>query len=93
MKRIDLDKDIKAKSIEHAAKKFASYLAKNGYDWAAAEIVETVGNGYYYCSNASIANLAKGGRPVCPGTDDWSYYWGIDNVDGNDYYAWFIDRD
>lgn len=93
MKRIDLEKDIKASTIQKASKKFAEFLSKNGYDWAADEVVETVANGYFYCSNASLANLVKGGSPVHPQSNDWSYYWGIDHVDGNNWYAWFIDRD
>ena len=92
MKRIDIDKEIKAKSIEKAAEKFAKVLTSKGYEWAAAEIVESVENGYYYCSNASVANLIKGGRPVSPKTNDWTYYWGIENIDGNEWYAWFIER-
>lgn len=92
MKRIDFDKNIKASTIEKASKKFAEYLAKNGYEWAADEIIESVEYGYYYCSNATEANLVKGGRPVHPKTSDWTYYWGIENVDGNEWYAWFIER-
>lgn len=92
MKRIDFGKDIKANSIEKASKKFAEFLVKNGYEWAADEIVETVENGYYYCSNATSANLVKGASPLHPETNDWSYYWAIENVDGNEWYGWFIER-
>ena len=92
MTRINIDKEIKAKSIEKAAEKFAKVLAAKGYDWAAAEMVESVENGYYYCSNASECNLIKNGRPISPKTTDWTYYWAIENIDGNDYYAWFIER-
>lgn len=93
MKRINIDKEIKAKSIEKAAKKFAKVLTAKGYDWAAEEMVESVECGYYYCSNASESNLVKGDRPVAPKTNDWSYYWGIENIDGDEWYAWFIERE
>ncbi|MGN0989502.1 MAG: hypothetical protein ACI4N6_04240 [Eubacteriales bacterium] len=92
MKRVELDKDIKARTIEKAAEKFAEYLVKNGYAWAAEEMVESVENGYYYCCNATVANLVKFGRPVHPETNDWTYYWAIENIDGNEWYAWFIER-
>jgi hypothetical protein len=93
MKRIDIDKEIKAKSIWKAAEKFAKYLTENGYEWAGEEIVETVEYGYYYSSNATESNMIKGGRPISPKTNDWTYYWAIENIDGNDYYAWFIEID
>lgn len=93
MKRIDIDKEIKAKSIEKAVEKFAKVLTAKGYDWAAEEMIESVEYGYYYCTNASVNNLVKGGRPVSPKTNDWTYYWAIENIDGNDYYAWFIERE
>ena len=92
MKRIDIDKEIKAKSIDKAAEKFAKVLAANGYEWAADEMVESVGNGYYCCSNASRHTLIEGDEPTSPKTTDWTYYWGIENIDKNDYYAWFIER-
>lgn len=91
MKRIDIDKEIKANSIEAAAKKFAKVLTAKGYEWAASEMIESVENGYYYCSNASVANLIQFGRPVSPKTNDWTYYWAIENIDGNEWYAWFIE--
>ena len=92
MKRIDFDKNIKESTIEKAAKKFAEYLIKNGYEWAAEEITESVENGYYYCSNAFEPNLVQFGSPVSPKTNDWTYYWAIENIDGNEWYAWFIER-
>lgn len=92
MKRIDIDKEIKAKSIEKAAEKFAKVLAANGYDWAAEEVVESVDNGYYCCSNASRHTLIIGGEPTHPMANDWTYYWAIENIDENNYYAWFIER-
>lgn len=92
MKRIDIDKEIKAKSIEKAAEKVAKVLTTKGYEWAAAEMIESVENGYFYCSNASEANLIKGGRPISPKTSDWTYYWGIEEVDDGNYYAWFIEK-
>lgn len=91
MKRIDIDKKIKAKSIEKAAEKFAKVLIEKGYDWVASEMVESVENGYYCCSNASEISIVKGERPVSPKSNDWTYYWAIENIDGNDYYAWFIE--
>jgi hypothetical protein len=91
MKRIDIDKEIKAKSIEKAAEKFAKVLIAKGYEWAASEMIESVENGYYYCSNATEANLVQFGRPISPKTNDWTYYWAIENIDGNEWYAWFIE--
>ena len=93
MKSIVIGKEIKAKSIKKATEKFAKVLTAKGYDWAAAEMIESVEYGYYYCSNASEANLVKGGRPIAPKTNDWSYYWGIENIDGDEWYAWFIERE
>lgn len=52
MKRFEMDKEIKAKSIKKAAEKFANALAKSAHERAAEEIIESVENGYYYCSNA-----------------------------------------
>lgn len=90
MKRIDIDKKIKAKSIEEAAKKFAKVLIANGYEWAAEEMTETVENGYNCCSNA-LEHTLIAGKVTSPKTSDWTYYWAIENIDGNDYYAWFIE--
>lgn len=91
MKRFDIDKNIKAKSIEKAAEKFAKVLTAKGYEWAADEMLESVENGYYCCSNAMEHTLIKGGRPTSPKTNDWTYYWAIENIDGNEWYAWFIE--
>jgi hypothetical protein len=91
-KRIDLDKNIKAKSIEQASKKFAEFLTKKGYEWAGEEMIESVENGYYCCSNAMLHNIGEG-KVTSPETHDWTYYWAIENVDGNEYYAWFIERE
>lgn len=91
MKRIDIDKEIKAKSIEKAAEKFAKVLIEKGYEWAADEMIESVENGCYCCSNAAEHTLIKGAKPTSPKTNDWTYYWAIENIDGNDYYAWFIE--
>ena len=92
MKRIDIDKEIKAKSIEKASEKFAKVLISKGYEWAATEMVESVDNDYYYCSNATESILVKGGCPVSPITSDWTYYWAIEEIDDNTYYAWFIEK-
>ena len=92
MKRINIDKEIKAKSIDKAVEKFAKVLVANEYEWAADEMVESVGNGYYCCSNASRHTLIQGGKPTSPQTNDWTYYWAIENIDKNTYYAWFIER-
>ena len=92
MKRIEIDKEIKAKSIEKASEKFAKVLMSKGYEWAAIETVESVDNGYYYCSNATEFHLVKGGCPVSPITNDWTYYWAIEKIDDNTYYAWFIEK-
>ena len=92
MKRIEIDKEIKAKSIEKASEKFAKILMSKGYEWAAIEMVESVDNDYYYCSNATENNLVEGGCPVSPITNDWTYYWAIEEIDDNTYYAWFIEK-
>lgn len=91
MKRIDIDKTIKAKTIEKASEKFAKVLTKKGYDWAGAEMVESVDCGYPCCSNATEHELKKG-TPTSPKSKDWTYYWAIQQLDENTYYAWFIDR-
>lgn len=91
MKRIDIDKNIKAKSIETAAVKFAKVLTAKGFGWAADEMVESVENQYYCCSNATEHNISLGQRPISPKSNDWTYYWAIENIDGNDFYAWFIE--
>lgn len=91
MKRIDIDKEMTAKSIEKATEKFAKVLKSKGYDWAAEEMIESVSNGYICCSNAMEHNLIKD-TVTSPKTHDWTYYWAIENIDGNTYYAWFIER-
>lgn len=90
-RRFDLDKEIKAKSIEKAAEKFAKVLINKGYDWAGEEIVESVNNGYICCSNAMQHPIAKG-KVSNPKTNDWSFYWAIENLYDDMYYAWFIER-
>ena len=92
MKRINIDKEIKAKSIEKATEKFTKILSEKNYKWVADEMTETVENGFYYCSNASEINLIKGERPKSPKTNDWTYYWAIEEIDNERYYAWFIER-
>ena len=92
MERINIDKEIKAKSIEKAAEKFAKVLIAKGYEWGAEEMIESVKSGYYYCSNAFEVNMVRFDEPVAPKSDDWTYYWAIENIDGNEWYAWFIDR-
>lgn len=92
MKRFEIDRTIKAKTIEKASEKFATVLAANGYKWAANEVFETVSNGYFYCTNASGIDLIRNGRPLPPRTNDWSYYWAIEEIDNGKYYAWFIER-
>lgn len=91
MKRIDLDKNIRAKSIEKASIIFGEYLTRNGYEWVAEEVVECVANGYYCQSNAMQHNLPKE-KVTHPITHDWSYYWAIEEIDEGRYYAWFIER-
>ena len=92
MARINIDKEIKAKSIEKATEKFAKILSEKNYEWAAEEMIETVKNGYYYCTNASEIDIIKGASPKSPKTKDWTYYWAIEEVDDGKYYAWFIER-
>lgn len=92
MTRINIDKEIKAKSIEKATEKFTKILSEKNYKWVADEMTETVENGYYYCSDASEIDLFKGSSPISPKTSDWTYYWGIEEVDDGKYYAWFIER-
>ena len=92
MTRINIDKEIKAKSIEKATEKFAKILREKKYEWAAEEMIETVENGYYYCTNANEIDIIKGGSPKSPKTHDWTYYWAIEEIDNERYYAWFIER-
>ena len=92
MTRINIDKEIKAKSIEKATEKFAKILREKNYEWAVDEMIETVENGYYYCTDASEIEIIKGESPKSPKTNDWTYYWAIEEIDENKYYAWFIER-
>lgn len=92
MKRINIDKRIKAKSIEKAAEKFAKVLTAKGYEWAGEAMVESVKEGYYCESNAMEHSFPKY-KVTSPKTNDWSYYWAIEEIDENEYYAWFIERD
>ena len=91
MKRIDIDKEIKAKTAEKAAEKFAKHLKAKGYEWAADEMTESVENGCFCCSNASEHTLVPGGKPTSPKTNDWTYYWALENIDGDSWYGWFIE--
>ncbi len=83
MKRIEIDKEIKAKTYEKATEKFAKILREKGYDWTADEMIESVSNGYMCCSNATEHNMGQY-QVTSPKTYDWSYYWAIENIDGND---------
>ena len=91
MKRIDIDKNIKAKTAESVAKKFAKVLTAKGYEWAADEMTESVENGYFCFSNASEHTLHQNGKPTNPKSNDWTYYWALENIDGDAWYAWFIE--
>lgn len=91
MKRICIDKEIKAKTIEKATEKFAKVLTEKGYEWAANEMIESVKSEYPCCSNATQHNLISG-RVTNPTTTDWTYYWAIENLDKDLWYAWFIER-
>lgn len=91
MERINIDKTIKAKSIEKASRVFAEHLTRNGYEWVAEEVVECVANGYYCQSNAMEHNLPKE-KVTHPTSSDWSYYWAVEEIDDGKYYAWFIER-
>lgn len=82
---------INTNSAITASKRFARELLIRGYDWTAEEILETVENGFLCSSNASCHNLQKG-KVTLPITDDWSYFWAIDQ-DEDTFYAWFIERD
>ena len=92
MTRINIDKEIKAKSIEKATEKFTKILSEKNYKWVADEMTETVENGFYYCSNASEIDIIKNESPKSPKTNDWTYYWAIEEIDDNKFYAWFIER-
>ena len=91
MKRVCIDKEIKASSIEKATEKFCKILREKGYDWVADEMTESVSNGYVCCSNATEHNLEIG-KVTSPKTVDWSYYWAIEQFDEKNFYAWFLEK-
>lgn len=91
MKRVDIDQEMKASSLEKAAERFCKTLRNKGYLWASDEITESISNGYVCCSNATYHNL-KIGEVTSPKTADWSYYWAIEQIDEKTFYAWFIER-
>ena len=91
MTRIDIDKEIKAKTIEKAAEKFAKVLAAKGFGWAGDTMVESVANGYICDSNAMVYSFPMG-KVTTPKTPDWSYYWAVEEIDTGLFYAWFIER-
>ena len=91
MARIDIDKEIKAKTIEKAAEKFAKVLAAKGFEWAGEAMTESAANGYYCDSNAMLHTFKKG-EVTSPATSDWSYYWAIEELYSGCFYAWFIER-
>lgn len=91
MKRVEFDKEIKASNIEKATEKFCKILREKGYEWAADGMTESVSYGYYCCSNATEHNFKKG-EVTSPKTQDWNFYWAIEQLDENRYYAWFIER-
>ena len=91
MRRFDIDKAIKASSIEKAAEKFCKTLRDSGRVWAADEMIESVSNGYLCFSNASCHNL-KIKEVTSPESADWSYYWAIEEIGDKEFYAWFIER-
>ena len=91
MRRVTIDKEIKASSIEKAAEIFSEKLRKKGYGWAAEEMTESLSNGYVCSSNASEHNL-KIKEVNSPKASDWTYYWAIEEIDDKKFYAWFIER-
>lgn len=88
--RTVIDYKINASSIDDASKKFAQKLILHGYTWAALEVLEAVENGFLCSSNASGHNLEEG-IVTFPSTDDWSYFWSIDQ-DEDTFYAHFMER-
>ena len=90
-RRIDIDGQYKAKDRLEAAKKFTKALVSHDYEWAAEAMEESIENGYYYDSNASEIDLKRGAEPIPPKTSDWTYYWGVEDLGDDQYYAWFID--
>lgn len=91
MARVDIDKEIKAKTIEKAAEKFAKVLVAKGFDWAGEAMTESVANGYLCDSNA-MDHSFKMYEVTSPKTNDWSYYWAIEELYSGYFYAWFIER-
>ena len=91
MRRFDIDKEIKASSIEKATEKFCKILRDRGLVWAADEMKESVSNGYVCFSNA-MEHTLKINAVTSPKTSDWSYYWAIEEIDDKKFYAWFIER-
>lgn len=91
MRRVEIDKNIKARSIEKAAEIFSEKLRKNGYEWAAEEMTESISNGCVCCSNASGHDL-KIKEVTSPKSADWTYYWAIEEIGDKEFYAWFIDK-
>lgn len=93
--RTVFSKTIRAKTYQTAARQFAKHLQSKGhaYEWAAIEVVETVSNGYYCCSDATRHTLIQyHNEATYPSTHDWSYYWAIEPIDEGKYYAWFIEE-
>ena len=91
MRRFDIDKAIKASSIEKATEKFCKILRDRGLIWAADEMTESVSNGFVCCSNA-MEHTLKINEVTSPKTNDWSYYWAIEEIGDKEFYAWFIER-
>ena len=87
----DIDKEIRAKNFEKATEKFCKVLIAKGYDWVAEAMTESVSNGYICDSNAMEHPYGKM-EVRSPKTNDWSYYWAIEQLDTNLFYAWFIER-
>ena len=85
MRRVEIDKHIKARSIEKAAEIFSEKLSKKD------EMTESISNGCVCCSNASEHNL-KIKEVTSPKSADWSYYWAIEETGDKEFYAWFIER-
>lgn len=91
MRRVNIDKHIKARSIEKAAEIFSEKLREKGYEWAADEMTESISNGYVCCSNASEHTL-KIKEVTSPKSADWSFYWAIEEIGDKEFYAWLIER-
>ena len=91
MRRVDIDKEIKASNIEKAAEKFCKILRCRGLIGAADEMTESVSNGYVCFSNATEHTL-KINVVTSPKSADRSYYWAIEEIGNKEFYAWFIER-